>query len=217
MNGTGHLIRIIADDRERAGGVIDSLRHRSDVALTVQRLPAGDFLVESTLVVERKTLRDFAVSVIDGRWFRQTSALAGGSRRPVIVLEGTTCTVQELGITHDSLQGALITASVFLGVAVIRARDADETARLLVYIGRQHQRACRGALPRHGYRPKGKRARQIFVLQGLPGIGPDRAERLLQQFGSVKNVLTATSDELAATPGIGPTTAAKIRWMVEER
>lgn len=209
-------VRIVADDRENAGGVIGELRGRDDVALEVRRLAVGDFLVEEDFAIERKALRDFAASVLDARLFKQAAAMAVGARRGVLVLEGTASTAGELGVARECLQGALITVGVFYGLAVLRSADAAETARLLIYLGRQAQRFANGALPRRGYRPKGKRARQLFVLQGLPGVGPERAERLLVHFGSVEAVAKASVEELAALDGIGDTTAAKIRWAVEE-
>lgn len=216
MKQTPAQVRVVADDRETAGGVIAELQRLDDVAVEVQRLAVGDFLVEENFAVERKTLADFAQSVIDARLFKQAAALAGGARRGLIILEGTAAAANEVGVSRESLQGALITVSVFYGLAVIRARDAAETARLLVYLGRQAQRFAKGAFPRHGYRPKGRRARQLFVLQGLPGIGPGRAEKLLDGLGSVQRVAAASAEELAAIDGIGETTAAKIRWVVEE-
>lgn len=209
-------IRVVADDRENAGGVILALRDRGDIAVEVRRLAVGDFIVEGNYVVERKTLPDFAVSVIDARLFRQAAAIAAGARSGVIILEGTAATAGALGVSRESLQGALITVSVFYGLAVLRARDSAETARLLVYLGRQAQRFARGAHPRPGYRPKGRRARQLFLLQGLPGIGPERAEKLLEHFGSVQDVALASADELAAIDGIGGRTAERIRWALEE-
>jgi ERCC4-type nuclease len=216
MNHAQTPVRIVADDREEAGGVIGELRARVDVALEVRRLPAGDFLVEERFAVERKTLADFAQSVVDSRLFKQAAALVKGSRRAVLILEGTTADLGGGGVSRESLQGALITVSVFYGLAVLRARDATETARLLVYLGRQAQEFASGSWPRRGYRPKGKRARQLFVLQGLPGVGPERAARLLERFGSVQAVAVASSDELATVDGIAETTAARIRWAVEE-
>lgn len=209
-------VQIVADDRENAGGVIAELRARSDVTLEVTRLGLGDFLVEENFVVERKSLADFAQSVIDARLFKQAAAIAVGERRGIIILEGTAVAANGLGVSRDALQGALITVSVFYGLAVLRARNAAETARLLVYLGRQAQRCLRGALPRPGYRPKGKRARQFFILQGLPGVGPERAARLLDRFGTVQDVTTASAQDLAAIDGIGESTAARIRWALEE-
>jgi ERCC4-type nuclease len=216
VNPANAPIRIVADDREEAGGVIAELRARRDVALEVRRLPVGDYLVEERFAVERKTLADFACSVVDARLFKQAAALVQGARRAVLVLEGTAADLGAGGASRESLQGALITVSVFYGLAVLRARDAAETARLLVYLGRQAQRFASGSLPRPGYRPKGKRARQLFVLQGLPGIGPERAARLLERFGSVQAVAAASADDLASVDGLGETTATRIRWAMEE-
>lgn len=216
MNAVDGPVRVIADDRENAGGVIAELRRRADTSVEVRRLATGDFLVAENIVVERKTLVDFAVSVVDGRLFRQSAAIAAGVRRGVVILEGTSSSIGEMGVPREALQGALITVSVFYGLAVLRARDTAETARLLVYLGQQARRFARGALPRPGYRPKGQRARQLFILQGLPGVGPGRAKTLLDHFGSVEAVAKAATDDLAAVTGIGEATARRIRWALEE-
>jgi ERCC4-type nuclease len=216
VDSSDAAIHIIADDRENAGGVIAELRRLAGVTVDVQRLAVGDFLVDGRFAVERKTLRDFAQSVVDGRLFTQAKALAEGRARAVLVLEGTAADLGASGMSRESLQGALITVSVFFGLAVLRSRDAAETAQLLGYLSRQAQRFARGALPRKGYRPKGKRARQSYILQGLPGVGPGRAARLLEQFGSVERVATATASDLLAIDGIGEATAEKIRWALEE-
>jgi ERCC4-type nuclease len=210
-------LRIIVDDREKAdGGVAAALTARDDVAVEVARLDVGDYRVERRVVVERKTVADFAASLIDGRLFRQIVALALSRERAVLVIEGRHQDWGDTGVRREAMQGALITIGVFFGVTVLHAEAPEETARLLVYLGRQAQRTTSSGLPRPGYRPKGKRARQLFLLQGLPGIGPERAARLLERFGSVQAVITASADELAAVDGIGERTAAKMRWAVQE-
>jgi DNA excision repair protein ERCC-4 len=109
----------------------------------------------------------------------------------------------------------MITIGVFYGLALLRSVSPEETARLLVYLGRQAQQTAHGGLPRPGYRPKGTRARQLFLLQGLPGVGPERATRLLDRFGSVQAIMTASADALATVDGIGEKTAAKMRRLLE--
>ena len=74
-----------------------------------------------------------------------------------------------------------------------------------------------GGVQRHGYRPKTKRKRQLFILQGLPGVGPERAGRLLDRFGSVEVAISASSSELQSVDGIGKSIADKIRWAVNDR
>jgi ERCC4-type nuclease len=66
-------------------------------------------------------------------------------------------------------------------------------------------------------RPKGKRRAQLQMLQALSGVGPERAKRLLDEFGSVESVLAASMDDLRTVDGIGLTTAEAIRWVVSEK
>ncbi len=127
-------ICIVADDREAAGGVLEELRRHPEIALEVRRLARGDYWVEDNFIVERKTLRDFAASVVDGRLFRQAAALAREGRRGVLMLEGRTETAAGLGVSREALQGALITISVSHGLAVLRSRDAAESARRLFWL-----------------------------------------------------------------------------------
>ncbi|WP_298229844.1 excinuclease ABC subunit UvrC [Gryllotalpicola sp.] len=56
-----------------------------------------------------------------------------------------------------------------------------------------------------------KRRRDIgSVLAEVPGLGPARVKELLTRFGSVKRLKEASVDEIAATRGIGATTAQTV-------
>ena len=209
-------IHIIADDRECKSEVIASLLQIEDVDVSIRRLSIGDYQIDNRLIVERKTLKDFVVSIIDGRLFKQMIRLANSNSKCVLILEGMVSETAELGMTREALQGALITVSLILGIPVLRSKDPSETAKLIVYIGRQIESMAMGGVQRHGYRPKNKRKRQLFILQGLPGIGSERAERLLARFGSVEVAISASSGELQTVDGIGKSIADKIKWTVSE-
>ncbi len=209
-------IHIIADDRECKSEVIKSLSGIENVDVSIARLSMGDYQIGSRVFVERKTLKDFAVSIIDGRLFKQMLCLANSKSEGVLILEGTAIDTVEIGMTRAAMQGALITVSLLLGIPVLRSIDPSETARLIVYIGRQLELIASGGVHRHGYRPKNQRKRQLFILQGLPGIGPERADRLLDSFGSVEAAISASSSELESVDGIGKSIADKIKWVVSE-
>jgi ERCC4-type nuclease len=210
-------INITADDREHKSDVIELLMGIENVDVTIRRLSVGDYQVDNRLLVERKTLKDFAVSIIDGRLFKQMLCLANSDSMSVLILEGTASDTAELGMTREAIQGALITVCLILGIPVLRSKDPSETAKLMVYIGRQIESMAMGGVQRHGYRPKNKRKRQLFILQGLPGVGPERAGRLLDRFGSVEAAISASSSELQSVDGIGESIADKIRWAVSEQ
>ena len=207
---------IAADDRETKSGVPAVLQGMENVDLQIRRLSLGDYLADRRLRIERKTLPDFAQSVIDGRLFRQMINLAASRAKGILILEGTGRDLTPLHMRREALQGALITVSLILGIPVLRARDPQESAHLITYAARQMAAVAQGSGRRPGYRPKTKQKRQRYILQGLPGIGPELARRLLAEFGSVAAVVTAGEADLQQVAGIGPQTAGKIRWAVSE-
>ena len=87
--------------------------------------------------------------------------------------------------------------------------------RLLVYAARQLRRHPAEVQLRHGARPRTKRRMQLKILQGLPGIGSARAQQLLEHFGSVEAVMTASAEQLEGLPGFGEKTSARMRWALE--
>lgn len=207
-------IQVLVDDRERGGAAARALEAHPGVLLRYRRLRVGDFVVNGTLLVERKTLPDLVASIEDGRLFRQAAAMAGQPLRSALILEGRAL---DLGMKRQAIQGALLTVTLGFGIPVLRALDGAETAGLLVMAADQAGRAARGLHPRPGRRPGAKRRAQAWVLQGLPGVGPFRAERLLAAFGDVASILTADPAQLADVPGIGPGIAAGIAWVARER
>ena len=204
------------DDRESQAPVVDLLRQSPDFHVTEARLKLGDYLVEGRLLFERKTLRDLVAAIISGRLFGQALRLAGTSLRPAMILEGTSRDLADSGMSWEAIQGALVMVTLFCGVPLLRTRTPEETVRTMRYAAQQRQAYAMGALPRPGYRPRGKRARQLFILQGLPGIGPERARRLLARFGTIEAVVNARPEELQLVEGIGKQVAEKLRWSVEE-
>ena len=217
VENSKHL-SIIADDRESKSEVVKHLISKPSVSVAVKRLQTGDYLAEDRLLFERKTIKDFAISIIDGRMFKQAAYLAGAKQRGVLILEGTGKDLAETNIRREALQGALITVSLIFGIPVLRSMEPHETADLMVYATRQIQAVASGACPRRGgYRPKSKHTRQKYILQGLPGIGPERAKRLIERFASVERVIAASAEELQSVDGIGKDTAEKIKWAVNEQ
>ena len=194
---------------------MDLLTEIPDVELSIDHLPVGDFVVSGQIIFERKRADDFAASLIDGRLFSQAARLVKQPLRSACILEGKTEDWKRLGVRREALQGALITLTLIFDLPVFRSIDPSETARILVYAGRQFSRLHR-AEPAYAHRAKAKRlkTRRLRLLQSLPGVGPDRARNLLEHFGDVRSCLLATIEELIDVPGIGQKTAKAIQEVV---
>lgn len=210
-------ISIVLDDREQAGAVPIELECAGIFDVEIRRLKVGDYLVDGRFLFERKTLPDLVASIASGRLFAQTLRLAQTNGvRPALILEGTSQSLQGSGMRWEAIQGALVTVALFIGLPVLRTRSPRETVRTFEFAALQAHSLASGALARRGRRPKGKAALQRYLLQGLPGVGPERAARLIERFGSVEGVLTADARALESVPGIGRRTARFLRWAVEE-
>jgi Fanconi anemia group M protein len=114
-----------------------------------------------------------------------------------------------------AIRGALLSAQTIWYIPVIYSRTKEDTKQIIMMIGKQEE-ACKDVVPqRGGYRPKRLKSKQLFILQGLPKVGPSMAKRLLFHFMSLSNVMNATDEELMQIEGVGKVTAEKIREVIE--
>lgn len=198
---------IEADDRERHSGTARALLE-SGAAVQFVRLKTGDYRVDRALVIERKSAWDFTQSLFDGRLFSQVSRLARSAPRALLVVEGVLPR-----LTEPTIRGTLLTVTAVFGVPILFSKDPVDSAQWILGAARQFAVRREDALARPGWRPRGKRARQLYILQGLPGVGPRRAAALLDRFGSIRGVVSSDVNALMSVEGIGAKTASKIAWL----
>jgi ERCC4-type nuclease len=103
---------------------------------------------------------------------------------------------------------------VAFGVPILRSASPEETAELIATAARQLREPVSIPYVRPGYRPNGWKRRALYILQGLPGVGPRRAAALLAAFGSVEAAAGADAAALARVPGVGRAIATAIREAV---
>jgi DNA excision repair protein ERCC-4 len=208
-------IQVVVDDRERPFEVVAELKRSDRVVVQIEHLLVGDYCIDGAVLIERKTAADFAQSLIDGRLFAQAGRMANAHLRPAYIIEGTGAEWSGLGVSQESLQGALVTLMLVFDLPVFRSSDPAESARLILYIGSQLIRLRDpGHVPYRQGKAKRKKSRQLRVLQGLPGVGPDRARRLLERFRTVRACFGASTAQLIEVEGIGPKTAAAIEQVI---
>jgi len=207
-------LRIIADYREFQSGIPTMLLNRK-VETKLENLLAGDYLVNDQILIERKTAEDFIQSIISNRLFYQCGKM---KRKTIyhllIIIEGNPYATSH-NISHESIKGALLSVSSSWQIPVVFSQDKNETSDLLISIGNQ---MLHDKIPniRRGYKPKKMKNQQLYLLQGLPEIGPALAYRLLLHFGSIKKIMRATEKQLLMVDGIGKTKALKIVEFINE-
>jgi ERCC4-type nuclease len=208
------MIHVIVDTREQHSAVPAALAALGHCNVETRTLKCGGYLLDDALLFERKTLRDLVASIKDGRLFAQALRLRSAATCPALVLEGTAQDLRDCAMSWEAIQGALAMLALSIQIPLLRTRSATETAKTMLFAAQQRTSWITSGLPRKGRRPRAQEALQRYILQGLPGIGPERASRLLQRFGSVASVMVADPAALAEVAGIGAHTAARIQWAV---
>ena len=201
---------MIVDLHERESGVIEHLVAKG-AEVAVEALPVGDYLLSERVAVERKTVSDFLASLTKKRLYRQLDALKENFARPLILIEGRD--LYGIRKIHpDVIRSALALIAVEYGFPVIFTADARDTAGFLYAAASQEQLGRKQKLSLRGEKkPMLLEERQRYVVESLPQIGPELAERLLKHFGSVDRIVRATEEELQAVPRIGAKKAREIR------
>ena len=208
-----HPCHLQVDHSERRARLLDLVQHSETFDVQMVRLDVGDYLIDGGVLVERKTYADLAVSLADGRLFPQAARLAQSPHRPVVLIEGP-APIRMPDVHPHALQGAVVSLAVMWRLPVLHADDPEDSLRILQCLARQASRADRPILRRYDRKPKRLASRRLYVLQGLPGVGPALAHRLLIEFGSVERVMAADEGALTRVRGVGPNKAARIRELV---
>ena len=205
--------KITVDYRETASGLTDLLKN-SDALVEITKLSYGDYIINDAITVERKTAKDFLISIIDGRLFNQLSNLKKFCNHPILLIEGNPYETDH-NFDRMAIKGAIVSTQTMWYVPVIFARTKEDSRDILLMISRQLG-TCIDVVPlRGGYRPKRIKSKQLYLLQGFPQVGPKLAKRLILHFKSVSKVMNAPVQALTEVDGIGIISAQKIREVLD--
>lgn len=203
--------RIFVDPREREMG---KLLEAAGAEITLKVLEVGDYVVSDRVCIERKTAQDFVASIIDPErnLFRQISDLARSYDKPLLILEGRDLYTRQ--VNPKSIRGAMVSIAVDYGVPIIPTEDRNETAAVIAILAKREQ--AEGHEPKvHGRKTaRTLKEQQEYLVSAIPSVGPAVARNLLNHFGSVERIMTASPEELKQVELVGPKIAERIRELV---
>jgi ERCC4-type nuclease len=179
------------------------------IPLGAEEGSADRYVVSPRLAVERRTGSGFLQGIRDKSLFTNAVYLSENFAIPILIVEGKADYTYSR-FRPKAVLGALTSMVIEYGLGVLSTADIEETADLIAMLCRQEQEG----IPEISLIPKRKAVglpdRQRRVAEMLPHSGRVVARELLQRFGRIDRIASASEAELCKVPGIGPQSARDI-------
>jgi len=211
---------IFIDDREPKR--IEELLRMIKAPVYRKRLEVGDYLVSHKgleVPIERKDANDYLNSIMDGRLFAQAHALSSNYELAFICIIGNLeYALTKREFKKEAVIGSVISIAMrknFGRVVPLFFKNELEFCYALKSINKLVEKGDLKTRPK--LVKKGNIENQIAMLTAIPGIGEEKAKKLLEKFGSIQRIVNASISELMRVAGIGERQAKIIYEFVRGR
>lgn len=213
--------RIIADYREKK--LINELV-RKGMDVEVKSLISADFVIQvkdssgniREVGIERKTTLDFLTSIIDKRILNQLISLKENFAIPLLIIEGHENIYSIRNFHPNSIRGMLSTIAIDFQIPILYTRNYRDTSSLLTVISKRLDKPMKHISLLKKRKPLTLREQQEYLVESLPGIGPNLSKLLLEKFESVRNIFNSSIEQLKEVEKIGKKKAENIRKVIDD-
>lgn len=203
---------ITVDSREP--GRLRTLIAKSGLDTKTEFLDVGDYLFPDSVVIERKTGKDFVSSIFDKRIWIQAQNLSQYNHPIIAIITNNRWKdfyFRSGKYTHKVWTSTLATLASRYNISVITFEDESEFIDFLGSLDKKLSSNKETSRPDPiARKPTSLQERKENVLCAADGVSIKKAKKLLDCYGSVKNIANESIDRLQKAPGIGPKLAKAI-------
>jgi Fanconi anemia group M protein len=157
----------------------------------IKSLEIGDYMV-GDVAIERKTMNDFISSMLSRRLLEQLKNMTQYENR-LLILEGKNR--KETNINPNAIKGMILSISLNFKIPVINTENERETSEYFFLLAKQ-QAKQKTEISLHSRMPLTKQEQKKYIIESFQGIGPATAEKLLRKFGTIRNIINSSAEEL---------------------
>ncbi len=214
-------VDIIIDSREasKQRDIVEELRRRG-LKVAIRNLSAGDYYLLATedkkpILVERKSIIDFANSVRDNRIWEQAKLLKEFENKEdaiaILLIEGSFSLLKRF--TKWNITAILRVIDEIITTWNLRVLPTPNKEATIAWLAAKAKSL--GATNRKRIirlrtekKPMTLNERILYVAEGI--VGPTIARKLLRHFKTLRNIANASIPELMKVEGIGEKRAREI-------
>lgn len=209
------------DHRER--GALNAHLKEFRIPFEYHTLPVGDIeiqppRIEIPLVIERKDITDFAMSVMDERMWHQAYRISS-SFLPLVAVTGSIQSLKKKYLqrgrnyNENIIRGSIASLYVRYGLGVVHLPSNRELVRTIPFILSKIQEGKLG-IPHRTRRAIRSRDKRLDTLKIIFGLTEAQAKGLLDFFGSLRQIFRVIENKpyaLTDVAGIAEATVKKMR------
>lgn len=188
-------VKITMDSHEKNSLVLANLIELG-AKTEIKSLEIGDYII-GDIIIERKTMQDFISSMLSRRLSEQLKNIAQYENR-ILIIEGKNR--KEININPNAVRGMILSVSLDFKIPIINTENEKDTAEYMFLLAK-HQSKQKTEISLHSRIPKTKEEQIRYVLESFQEIGPSTAEKLLKRFGTIKNIINSSEEELETEIG----------------
>jgi len=208
-------LQIVFDSRELSSNVAKILSKDGDVEIREETLEVGDYIVSDTCAIERKEIGDFLDTLTGGdrSLFEQIGDMVSAYLNSILIIEGS---VEELyssrNIHPNAIRGALSSVALDYGVSIIHTEDEHNTAQMIKqFADREQDDDEETVVDPHGNKKTTTLIeQQEYIVSSFEFIGPITAQKLLENFRTILDIMNADKEELQDVENVGPEKAKRM-------
>ena len=97
------------------------------------------------------------------------------------------------GMNANAVRGFLLSILLKHKIPIIFTKNAEDTAKFIDVLARKKETESSLNATKKSFN---KKEQMQFIIEGFPGVGPKTAKKLLSRFGTMKNIFSASQEEL---------------------
>ena len=211
-------------------------KNNSDILLESAQLSIGDIIIQDDeetelLVIERKSVKDLAASITDGRYSEQSFRLNNynlHNHNIVYLIEGTILNYNSRGrrINKNAIYSSVFTLSYYKGFSVYRTEGLNDTAETIFRITDKLRREKNKLGFYTGNTDKIESQSYVDVIKAekksnvttnnigevmlrqIPGVSANYAKVIMEKYNSLIDLICDLQEDSDALKGISYTTGS---------
>ncbi len=189
--------KIVVDNRENNSLIPTELK-KLGFEIEFRQLEVADYLLND-VAIERKTISDFKKSIIDKRIFNQLLEIKQ-HKFYFLIIEGMENEDIYSGQIHENaFRGMILSIISEFQVPIIFTKNERDTARYISVLANKKNKDYLNIRASKIILKDNERIQ--FILEGFSGIGPVASKKLVEKFGSLKNIFGASLENLREIMG----------------